>query len=122
MQNVAAGKQEAMNALYTKKEMFDKEAKYKTDMANRDVNASNLALKMQLQAYNDAAKAAKMKSLQEGLGQLADIATNDQGIDVQTQYLKAISPDYAENFKYSSIFDQMQAAAKAKKAKKTSGK
>lgn len=122
MGNVAAGKQEAMNALHTKKEMFDKEAKYKTDMANRDVNASNLALKMQLQVYNDAAKAAKMKSLQEGLGQLADIATNDQGIDVQTQYLKAISPDYAENFKYSSIFDQMQAAAKAKKANKTSGK
>ena len=111
-----------MNDLYTKKEMFDKEAKYKTDMANRDINNSNLALKMQLQVYNDAAKAAKMKSLQEGLGQLADIATNDQGIDVQTQYLKAISPDYAENFKYSSIFDQIQAAAKAKKASKTSGK
>jgi len=122
MANVAAGKQEAMNELYTKKEMFDKEAKYKTDMANREVNASNLALKMQLQAYNDAARAAKMKSLQEGLGQLADIATNDQGIDVQTQYLKAISPDYAENFKYSSIFDQLQAAAKAKKASKKSGK
>lgn len=122
MANVAASKQEAMNDLYTKKEMFDKEAKYKTDMANRDINNSNLALKMQLQTYNDAARAAKMKSLQEGLGQLADIATNDQGIDVQTQYLKAISPDYAENFKYSSIFDQIQAAAKAKKASKTSGK
>ena len=122
MAKVASSKQQDMNALYTKKEMFDKEAKYKTDMANRDINNSNLALKMQLQAYNDAAKAAKMKSLQEGLGQLANIATNDQGIDVQTQYLKAISPDYAENFKYSSIFDQLQAAAKAKKASKTSGK
>jgi hypothetical protein len=122
MANVAAGKQEAMNELYTKKEMFDKEAKFKTDLINKETRDKNLALAMQIQTYNDAAKAAKMKSLQEGLGQLADIATNDQGIDVQTQYLKAISPDFAENFKYSSIFDQLQAAAKAKKASKKSGK
>jgi hypothetical protein len=102
--------------------MFDKEAKFKTDLINKETRDKNLALAMQIQTYNDAAKAAKMKSLQEGLGQLADIATNDQGIDVQTQYLKAISPDFAENFKYSSIFDQLQAAAKAKKASKKSGK
>jgi hypothetical protein len=121
MANVASNKQEDINALLTKKEMFDKEAKYKTDMANREINNSNLDLKMKLQTYNDAAKAAKAKSLQEGLGQLADIAKNEQGITLQEALLKLTSPDYAEKFNYSSLFEQLQKAAKAKKST-TAGK
>jgi hypothetical protein len=121
MAEVAASKQQAINETLTKKEMFDKDAKYKTDMANRDVDASNLALKMQIQQYNDAARAAKSKSLQEGLGQLADIAKNEQGISLQEALLKLTSPDYAEKFNYSSLFEQLQKAAKAKKST-TAGK
>jgi hypothetical protein len=86
-------------------------------MANRDIDNSNLELKMKLQTYNDAAKAAKAKSLQEGLGQLADIAQNEQGISLQEALLKLTSPDYAEKFNYSSLFEQAQKAAKAKKSK-----
>jgi hypothetical protein len=119
MQNLAAGKQAAMNELLTKKEMFDKDAKYKADMANREIAAQNLALQMQLQAYNDQAKAAKLNSLKEGFGQLADIAANQQGIDMQEAYLQAVAPDYATNFKYSSMFDQLQELAKKRKSNKS---
>ena len=118
MAKVASSKQKDMNELYAKKEMFDKEAKYETDLANREVNANNLALKMQLQAYNDAAKAAKAKSLQEGLGQLADIAKNASDKKLDVEKLKLISPDYAGKFQYSTIFDQIQAYLEAAKAKK----
>jgi hypothetical protein len=118
MANVAASKQEATNALYTKKEMFDKDAAYKADLANRDIDKSNLDLEMKLQTYNDAAKAAKAKSLQEGLGQLADIAKNEQGISLQEALFKLMSPDYAEKFNYSSLFEQAQKAAKSKKGTK----
>jgi hypothetical protein len=119
MQNLAAGKQAAMNELLTKKEMFDKDAKYKADMANKEIAAQNLALQMQLQAYNDQAKAAKLNSLKEGFGQLADIAANQQGIDMQEAYLQAVAPDYATNFKYSSMFDQLQELAKKRKSNKS---
>jgi putative heme iron utilization protein len=73
---------------------------------------------MKLQTYNDAAKAAKAKSLQEGLGQLADIAKNEQGISLQEALFKLMSPDYAEKFNYSSLFEQAQKAAKSKKGTK----
>lgn len=119
LQNLAAGEQEAMNELLAKKEMFDKEGKFKVDMLNRETNANNLALQMQLQMYNDQAKAAKLNSLKEGLGQLADIASNQQGIDMQEAYLQAVSPDYAANFKYSSIFDQLKELSKKRKSNKS---
>ena len=118
MENLAASKQRAINETLTKKEMFDKEAKYKTDLANREINNNNLDLKMKLQTYNDAAKAAKANSLKEGLSQLADIAKNEEGISLQEALLKLTSPDYAEKFNYSSLFEQLQAAAKAKKGTK----
>lgn len=122
MANIAAGKQKDMNELLTKKEMFDKNSKFEVDKMNKEIEAQNLALEMQLQAYNDQARAAKMQSIQAGLTQLADIASNEQGVDLQESYLKAVAPQYAKNFKYSSIFDQLQQTLKARKANKGKGK
>ena len=122
MANIAAGKQKDMNELLTKKEMFDKNSKFEVDKMNKEIEAQNLALEMQLQAYNDQARAAKMQSIQAGLTQLADIASNEQGVDLQEAYLKAVAPQYAKNFKYSNIFDQLQQTLKARKANKGKGK
>lgn len=115
--NMASQKQQAIKDLYAQKENFDKAQKLEADKFNAEVKKGNLDKKLAIRQYNAQAKAAKENLLATGLSQAAQAAEALNSTDLQEAYLRTISPDYAGNFQYLSIGEQMAAAAR-KKSKK----
>jgi hypothetical protein len=117
--NMANMRQQAIRDVYAQKENFDKSQKLEADKFNAQVEQGNMAQDLAIQQYNAQAKAAKQNMLATGLTQASEIAQGLSSTDLQEKYLQMISPDYAGNFKYMSIPEQMAAAAAARKANKT---
>jgi hypothetical protein len=117
--NMANMRQQAIRDVYAQKENFDKDQKLEADKFNAQVEQGNMAQDLAIQQYNAQAKAAKQNMLAAGLTQASEIAQGLSSTDLQEKYLQMISPDYAGNFKYMSIPEQMAAAAAARKANKT---
>jgi hypothetical protein len=106
-------RQQAVRDIYAQKENFDKGQKLEADKFNAQVEQGNMAQELAIQQYNAQAQAAKQNMLATGLGQLATAAEGLSSQDLQEKYLQTISPDFAQNFNYVSILEQM-ARAKAK--------
>jgi hypothetical protein len=111
--NMANMRQQAVRDIYAQKENFDKAQKLEADKFNAQVEQGNMAQELAIQQYNAQAQAAKQNMLATGLGQLATAAEGLSSQDLQEKYLQTISPDFAQNFNYVSILEQM-ARAKAK--------
>jgi hypothetical protein len=111
--NMANMRQQAVRDIYAQKENFDKGQKLEADKFNAQVEQGNMAQELAIQQYNAQAQAAKQNMLATGLGQLATAAEGLSSQDLQEKYLQTISPDFAQNFNYVSILEQM-ARAKAK--------
>jgi hypothetical protein len=116
--NMANMRQQAIRDIYAQKENFDKGQKLEADKFNAQVEQGNMQQDLAIQQYNAQAKAAKQNMLAAGLTQASEIAQGLSSTDLQEKYLQMISPDYAGNFKYMSIPEQMAAVAAARKAKK----
>lgn len=115
--NMANMRQQAVRDIYAQKENFDKSQKMEADKFNAQVEAQNMSQDLAIQQYNAQAKAAKEALLSTGLGQLATAAEGLTSQDLQEKYLQTISPDFAKNFNYVSILEQMaRAKAKSKKS------
>ena len=111
--NMANMRQQAVRDIYAQKENFDKAQKLEADKFNAQVEQGNMAQELAIQQNNAQAQAAKQNMLATGLGQLATAAEGLSSQDLQEKYLQTISPDFAQNFNYVSILEQM-ARAKAK--------
>ena len=117
--NLATQKQQAIRDLYAQKENFDKAQKLEADKFNAQVESQNMSQDLAIQQYNAQALSAKDRLLETGLGQLADVATGLTNQDLQEKYLQTIAPEFAGNFKYMSIPEQLAAMAAARKAAKS---
>ena len=116
--NLATQKQQSIKDLYAQKENFDKAQKLEADKFNAQVEQGNMAQDLAIQQYNAQAKAAKQNMLATGLGQVADVAGNLTTQDLQEKYLQTIAPEFAGNFKYLSIPEQLAAMSANRKATK----
>ena len=116
--NLATQKQQSIKDLYAQKENFDKAQKLEADKFNAQVEQGNMAQDLAIQQYNAQAKAAKQNMLATGLGQVADVAGNLTTQDLQEKYLQTIAPEFAGNFKYLSIPEQLAALSADRKATK----
>ena len=115
LSNLANTRQQAIRDLYAQKENFDKGQKLEADKFNAQVEQGNLERDLAIQQYNAQAKAAKQNMLATGLGQIAQAAEGLSSTDLQEAYLRAISPDFAGNFQYLSIPEQIAAATRKNK-------
>lgn len=113
--NLASTRQQAIKDLYAQKENFDKAQKLEADKFNAQVEQGNLERDLAIQQYNAQAEAAKQNILATGLGQVALTAEGLASTDLQEAYLRAISPDFAGNFQYLSIPEQIAAATRKNK-------
>ena len=117
--NMASMRQQAIKDVYAQKENFDNAQKMEADKFNAQVEQGNMAQDLAIQQYNAQAKAAKQNMLAEGLKQAADVAGGLSSTDLQEKYLQTIAPEFAGNFKYMSIPEQLAAISAARKANKT---
>lgn len=108
MQQMGIGRNQAYSQLYGQKENVDAQAAQQAQLQNKQIQAQNLERRMGIEDFNMKSKEAKRQMLQAGLGQLAQAGKSGQEMDLQTNYLKMIAPDFASTFKYNSTFDQVK--------------
>jgi hypothetical protein len=113
--NMANMRQQAVRDIYAQKENFDKSQKMEADKFNAQVESQNMSQDLAIQQYNAQAKAAKDALLGTGLGQLATAAEGLSSQDLQEKYLQMIAPNFAGNFDYFTILEQMAKANKGNK-------
>jgi hypothetical protein len=113
--NMANMRQQAVRDIYAQKENFDKSQKMEADKFNAQVESQNMSQDLAIQQYNAQAKAAKQNMLATGFGQLATAAEGLTTQDLQEKYLRMIAPNFAGNFDYFTILEQMAKANKGNK-------
>jgi hypothetical protein len=113
--NMANMRQQSIRDIYAQKENFDKSQKMEADKFNAQVESQNMSQDLAIQQYNAQAKAAKEALLGTGLGQLATAAEGLSSQDLQEKYLRMIAPNFAGNFDYFTILEQMAKANKSNK-------
>jgi hypothetical protein len=115
--NMANMRQQSIRDIYAQKENFDKSQKMEADKFNAQVESQNMSQDLAIQQYNAQAQAAKQNMLATGLGQLATAAEGLTTQDLQEKYLKMVAPNFAGNFDYFTILEQI-AKANANKGNK----
>jgi hypothetical protein len=113
--NMANMRQQAVRDIYAQKENFDKSQKMEADKFNAQVESQNMSQDLAIQQYNAQAKAAKQNMLATGFGQLATAAEGLTTQDLQEKYLRMLAPNFAGNFDYFTILEQMAKANKSNK-------
>jgi hypothetical protein len=122
LQNLANTRNEATGELYSDKYNKDQAADFQSQVANQQLEQSNIANKLALAQFNAEAVARKQAMLSQGLTQAAEAARASQETDLMENYLKVVSPDFAKTFKYNTYADQLKDKAKAELEKRKAKK
>lgn len=120
--NLANLRSKTIKDILAGKENADAQLQMQSDIQNAQLGAQNIGNKLAIQQLNAQAKAAKQRMLQEGLGQLGQIAQNAGAMDAQEKYMRLISPQYGKTFEYQTIFDQAKNALANYRKNKSSNK
>ena len=118
MQNLARLRNEAMMNINRTKQEREMASAQDAQIRNKAIEAANLGVKANVDDYNIKAREAKQQTLAAGLGQAAKIAENAVSNDIQTNYIKAVAPDFAGTVGYNTVIDQLLASRKASKEAK----
>jgi hypothetical protein len=118
MQNLARLRNEAMMNINRNKQEREMASAQDAQVRNKAIEAANLGVKANIDDYNIKAREAKGKSLETGLGQIAKMTENAVNNDVQTNFVKAVAPDFAGTVGYNTVIDQLLATRRASKEAK----
>jgi hypothetical protein len=118
MQNLARLRNEAMMNINRTKQEREMASAQDAQIRNKAIEAANLGVKANVDDYNIKTREAKSKSLETGLGQIAKMTENAVNNDVQTNFVKAVAPDFAGTVGYNTVIDQLLATRKASKEAK----
>lgn len=118
MQNLARLRNEAMMNINRTKQEREMASAQDAQIRNKAIEAANLGVKANVDDYNIKAREAKQQTLAAGLSQAAKIAENAVNNDIQTNYIKAVAPDFAGTVGYNTVIDQLLATRKASKEAK----
>ena len=118
MQNLARLRNEAMMNINRTKQEREMASAQDAQIRNKAIEAANLGVKANVDDYNIKAREAKQQTLAAGLSQAAKIAENAVNNDIQTNYIKAVAPDFAGTVGYNTVIDQLLASRKASKEAK----
>lgn len=78
------------------------------DQINAARGDQNAQMRLQIAQYNAQAKAAKQKTLQEGIGQLGQISQSDTQNKLAATYNNLLAPDYANFARYTNYLESLK--------------
>lgn len=86
--------------LYTQKENYDNQMRYTTDVANKELEKSNLSQKFAVDDYNIRSKADRLNMLAKAAEQTAGLGKTSADTRGTLGLIKAVAPSYAPDIRF----------------------
>jgi len=86
--------------LYTQKENYDNQMRYTTDVANKELEKSNLSQKFAVDDYNIRSKADRLNMLAKAAEQTAALGKTSADTRGTLGLMKAVAPSYAPDIRF----------------------